>query len=289
MSEVLEVKIDEEIGRYDFIPRFRTAEDRLRELLTSKQTHVDFVGPIGAGKTELVRWLKRVGWGKIKAFHELPETTDDHKDVVIEGLKKSAQITLGEQYYPDVMKGQRGKSFQSALDIQMDYFNVRFAQFQVAVANGLSAFNDGSIPAGEFVFCKILNEYFGYLSQEHRARFESYALRRLKELPNKDLIVCVNCPLDYSLNNIVGRSRKEEVGERRIQSKEDLNPALVELVKQQCTIYQTLPEFLESFRDKGYLPPPIVMIDASKIDPIRKNDDLIFVYEAMAKALASGK
>lgn len=285
MVEVLEVEVDEEIGRYDFIPRFRTAEDKLRELLTSGQTNVDFVGPIGAGKTEWVRWLKRVGWGKIKAFHELPETPDDHKDVVIEGLKKSAQITLGEHYYPDVMAGQKGKSFQSAFDIQMDYFRVRFAQLQVAVANGFSAFYDGSIPAGDFVFCDILNEHFGYLSSEHRARFESDALKRLRELPNKDLIVCVRCPPDYSINNIVGRSRKEEVGDRQIKSKEDLNPALVKLVEQQCKIYQGLPAFLERFKDQGYNAPPIVMVDASKVNPIEQNKHLIFVYETMARAL----
>ena len=285
MVEVLEVNVDEEIGRYDFIPRFRAAEDKLRELLTSRPTNIDFVGPIGAGKTEWVRWLKRVGWGKIKAFHELPETPDDHKDVVIEGLKRSAQITLGEQYYPDVMSGKRGQSFQSALDIQMDYFRVRFAQLQVAVANGFSAFYDGSITAGDFVFCDILNAHFGYLSSEHRARFESDALRRLKELPSKDLIVCVRCSLDDSLNNIVGRSRKEEVGDRKVQSKKDLSPALVELVEQQCRIYKALPEFLERFKDNGYNAPPIVMVDASRVNPIEQNKHLIFVYETMARAL----
>ncbi len=285
MVEVLEVRVDEEIGRYDFIPRFRRAENRLQELLTSRQTNVEFVGPIGAGKTEWVRWLKRVGWGKIKAFHELPETHDDHKDVIIEGLKRSAQITLGEQYYPDVIKGQRGQSFQSALDIQMDYFRVRFAQFQVAVANGFSAFYDGSIPAGDFVFCKILNEYFGYLSAEHRKRFESDSLKRLRELPNKDLIVCVKSPLEYAIKNIVGRSRREEVGTANIQSEQDLPQALVELVQQQCVIYEALPDFLERLRERGYNPPPIVVADASQVDPIKFNEHVLIVYETMVRAL----
>jgi len=300
MVEVLEVNVDEEIGRYDFIPRFTQAEEKARTMiLTPRKRKIEIVGSIGAGKSTFAKWLKRISPTEMKILYELREDPDDIPDPAINGLKEAVEEVLFEEYYPDVHKGTKGVSFKSAYDIQVVYARLRLAQRLLAAERDVAALHDGSVTAGEFVFCEILNKYFGYLSDDQRRRFEDKALLEILKAPPTDLIICLTCPAEYALENIVGRqiakqNRSSETGGTQVKSVTDLPITLVELVQQQCLIYSMLPKFMTGVEErevsdngtpKRYKAPPIVMIDISRIDPIEQNKHLIFVYETMARAL----
>ena len=90
MVEVLEVNVDEEIGRYDFIPRFTQAEEKARTMiLTPRKRKIEIVGSIGAGKSTFAKWLKRISPTEMKILYELREDPDDIPDPAI--------MTFGEE------------------------------------------------------------------------------------------------------------------------------------------------------------------------------------------------
>ena len=299
-AEVLEVAEDRSIRRHEIANRLTKVERRLMRFFARHQRLVTCVGNIGLGKSSLVKFLAYATG--MNALFELPDEGFEDHLVQNESLapllataKESAKRTLG-RYYASIdefiacqarepvesaawTQAKRNVE-QGALDIQHAYLDLRKMQLQ-AVPNLVgSTCVDGSALADRFAFCQVLHADMApsYLTADALGVIDQRLEREFKPLVQPSLLVVLEGPIDYLLQNIRERQRSEESSGRD----GDIPEGLLRLVNALNPRYAA---FVDTLRRTGWYLGPVLRIDVSRIDFVSDVRHLIAVYEGIERLL----
>jgi deoxyadenosine/deoxycytidine kinase len=299
-ADVLEVAEDRSIRRHEIANRLTKVERRLMRFFARNQRLVTCVGNIGLGKSSLVKFLAYATG--MNALFELPDEGFEDHLVQNESLapllataKESAKRTLG-RYYASIdefiacqahepvesaawMLAKRNVE-QGALEIQHAYLDLRKMQLQ-AVPNLVgSTCVDGSALADRFAFCQVLHGDMApsYLTSDALAVIDRRLEREFKLLVQPSLLVLLEGPIDYLLQNIRERQRSEE----RSGCDGDIPEGLLRLV---TALNPRYAAFVDTLRRTGWYLGPVLRIDVSRIDFVSDVRHLIAVYEGIERLL----
>jgi deoxyadenosine/deoxycytidine kinase len=299
-AEVLEVAEDKSIRRHEIANRLTKVERRLHRFFAHHQRLVTCVGNIGLGKSSLVKLLAYATG--MNALFELPDEGFEDYLVQNESLapllataKESAKRTLG-RYYASIDEfiachsrepagsaawtAAKRSVEQGALDIQHAYLDLRKMQLQ-AVPNLVgSTCVDGSVLADRFAFCQVLHADMepSYLTAEALAVIDERLQREFKPLVQPSLLVVLEGPIDYLLQNI--RERQRSVESKGPDG--DIPEGLQRLVNALNPRYAA---FVDTLRRTGWYLGPVLRIDVSRIDFVSDVRHLIAVYEGIERLL----
>ena len=299
-SEVLDVAEDRSIRRHEIANRLTRVERRLMRYFARNQRLITCVGNIGLGKSSLVKLLAYATG--MNALFELPDEGFEDYLVQNESLgpllataKESTKRTLGRYYAaidefiacqtrepvesPAWMVAKRNVE-QGALDIQHAYLDLRRMQLQ-AVPNLVgSSCVDGSALADRYAFCEVLHGEMSppYLTREALGVIDERLQREFKPLAQPSLLVVLEGPIEYLLQNIRERQRNVERSERD----GDIPEGLLRLV---TALNPRYAAFVETLRSTGWYRGPVLRIDASRIDFVSDVRHLIAVYEGIERLL----
>jgi len=216
---------------------------------------------------------------------------------ILETAKQTAKRTLG-RYYGAInefieCQGKhavesaawmlaKGSLEKGALDIQHAYLDLRKMQLQVATHFDNSTCLDGSSLADRFAFCEVLHNDMDvpYLTKEALEIIDKRLENEFKELARPSLLIYVQGPDEYLLQNIRERSRGEE--KNALSTGNDLPEGLVRLVRALNYRYN---KFIDILRETSWYTGPVLRVDVSKIDFISNVRHLIAVYEGIERLL----
>ena len=299
-AQVLDVAEDKDIRRHEIANRLTKVERRLMRFFARNQRLITCVGNIGLGKSSLVKFLAYATG--MNALFELPDEGFEDYLVQNESLapllataKESAKRTLG-RYYASIDEfiacqtrepaesaawtlAKRNVE-QGALDIQHAYLDLRKMQLQ-AVPNLVgSTCVDGSSLADRFAFCQVLHADMtpSYLTADALAVIDRRLEHEFKPLVQPSLLVLLEGPIDYLLQNVRERQRSVE----RSGSDGDIPEGLLRLVKALNPRYAA---FVDTLRRTGWYLGPVLRLDVSRIDFVSDVRHLIAVYEGIERLL----
>ena len=302
-AEVLEVAADKSIRRHEIANRLTKVERRLMRFFARHQRLVTCVGNIGLGKSSLVKFLAYATG--MNALFELPDEGFEDHLVQNESLapllataKESAKRTLGRYYAAinDFIETQGRESVESpawmlakrslekaALDIQHAYLDLRKMQLQTAAHLKNSTCVDGSSLADRYAFCEVLHRDMdvSYLTREAMEIIDARLKEEFRPLPQPNLLIVLQGPLDYLFQNIRERQRGEEKATPR-KGAEGVPEGLARLVR---ALHKRYGNFVEILRETDWYAGPVLTIDVSKIDFVSNVRHLIAVYEGIEKIL----